>query len=81
MGTFLWQKFFIELSGYELVDPAVVFIFVIFTEVTDPQLKKEVQELSKIESGIATVFLKNVKDREKLNQWKRANLDPRNASR
>ncbi|XP_026499418.2 actin-binding LIM protein 3 isoform X3 [Vanessa tameamea] len=47
----------------------------------DPQLRKEEQELAKIESGIAQVFLKEVKEREKLQQWKRQNLDPRNASR
>ncbi|XP_077297355.1 actin binding LIM protein Uncoordinated 115a isoform X2 [Arctopsyche grandis] len=51
------------------------------SEVRDPQLKKEEQELSKIETGMAKVFLKNVKDREKVKQWKKANLDPRNASR
>mgnify|MGYP005607767801 CR=1 FL=1 len=52
-----------------------------FTEITDPQLKKEEQELEKIQTGIAKVFLKDVKDREKVKQWKKQNLDPRNASR
>ncbi|XP_045455249.1 actin-binding LIM protein 2 [Melitaea cinxia] len=47
----------------------------------DPQLRREEQELAKIESGIAQVFLKEVKEREKLQQWKKQNLDPRNASR
>ncbi|XP_047512733.1 actin-binding LIM protein 2 isoform X1 [Pieris napi] len=47
----------------------------------DIKLRKEEQELSKIDSGIAQVFLKEVKEREKLQQWKKANLDPRNASR
>lgn len=42
---------------------------------------REAQELAKIESGIAQVFLKEVKEREKLQQWKKQNLDPRNASR
>ncbi|RZC35201.1 actin-binding LIM protein 3, partial [Asbolus verrucosus] len=50
-------------------------------EVEDLKLKKEEEELSKISSGIGKVFLKNVQDREKLRQWKAANLDPRNASR
>lgn len=52
-----------------------------FSEITDPQLKKEEQELEKIQTGIAKVFLKDVKDREKVKQWKKQNLDPRNASR
>lgn len=47
----------------------------------DPKLRREEQELAKIDSGIAQVFLKEVKEREKLQQWKRQNLDPRNASR
>ncbi|XP_067142769.1 actin-binding LIM protein 2-like isoform X1 [Centruroides vittatus] len=47
----------------------------------DTQLKKEEEELSKIATGIGKVFLKTVKEREKLRAWKRANLDPRNASR
>ncbi|XP_049880575.1 actin-binding LIM protein 3 isoform X3 [Pectinophora gossypiella] len=45
------------------------------------QLRREEQELAKIDTGIAQVFLKEVKEREKLQQWKRQNLDPRNASR
>ncbi|XP_023019260.2 actin binding LIM protein Uncoordinated 115a isoform X2 [Leptinotarsa decemlineata] len=44
-------------------------------------IKKEEEELTKIASGIGKVFLKNVQEREKLKQWKAANLDPRNASR
>lgn len=47
----------------------------------DPQLKKEEQELSKIASGIGKVFLKTVHEREKVRAWKRAHMDPRNASR
>ncbi|KAI8423368.1 hypothetical protein MSG28_014369 [Choristoneura fumiferana] len=47
----------------------------------DPQLRREHQELAKIDSGIAQVFLKEVKEREKMQQWKKQNLDPRNASR
>ncbi|GBP28816.1 Actin-binding LIM protein 1 [Eumeta japonica] len=47
----------------------------------DPKLRREEQELSKIDSGIAQVFLKEVKEREKIQQWKKQNLDPRNASR
>ncbi|CAH2984827.1 unnamed protein product [Chilo suppressalis] len=45
------------------------------------QLRREERELAKIQSGIAQVFLKEVKEREKLQQWKKQNLDPRNASR
>lgn len=47
----------------------------------DPQLKKEEEELSKIANGIGKIFLQTLKEREKLRAWKRANLDPRNASR
>ncbi|XP_054720732.1 uncharacterized protein LOC129230359 [Uloborus diversus] len=47
----------------------------------DPQLKREEEELSKIATGIGKVFLKTVKDREKIKAWKRSHLDPRNASR
>ncbi|KPJ02977.1 Actin-binding LIM protein 1 [Papilio xuthus] len=47
----------------------------------DHKLRREERELAKIESGIAQVFLKEVKEREKLQQWKKQNLDPRNASR
>ncbi|KAL0811160.1 hypothetical protein ABMA28_009593 [Loxostege sticticalis] len=47
----------------------------------DARLRREEQELAKIDTGIAQVFLKEVKEREKLQQWKKQNLDPRNASR
>lgn len=47
----------------------------------DPQVKKEEEELSKIASGIGKIFLQTLKEREKIRAWKRANLDPRNASR
>ncbi|KAL1513257.1 hypothetical protein ABEB36_002687 [Hypothenemus hampei] len=50
-------------------------------EIQDIKLKKEEEELSKLGSGIGKVFLKNVKEREKIKQWKAVNLDPRNASR
>lgn len=50
-------------------------------EVVDEKLKKEEEELNKIASGIGKVFLKDVKKREELKQWKAAHLDPRNASR
>lgn len=45
------------------------------------KLKKEEEELSKIASGIGKVFLRNVREREKLQKWKQSHLDPRNASR
>lgn len=50
-------------------------------EVEDARLKREEEELSKIATGIGKVFLKEVKEREKLKKIKMANLDPRNASR
>jgi actin-binding LIM protein len=43
--------------------------------------QKEEEELRKISTGIGKVFLQNVREREKLRQWKLAHLDPRNASR
>ncbi|XP_035229700.1 actin-binding LIM protein 1-like [Stegodyphus dumicola] len=50
-------------------------------EECDTQLKREEEELSKIATGIGKVFLKTVKDREKIKAWKKSHLDPRNASR
>lgn len=47
----------------------------------EPQLSKEEKELSKIATGIGKIFLNTLKEREKLRAWKKANLDPRNASR
>lgn len=47
----------------------------------NPQLRKEEEELSKIATGIGKVFLKTVKEREKIMAYRKANLDPRNASR
>lgn len=47
----------------------------------DPKLKKSEAELSKIATGIGKVFLHNLKEREKMRQWKMSHLDPRNASR
>lgn len=47
----------------------------------EEKLKKEQNELSKIDTGIAKVFLQDrEKDRENL-RHKAANVDPRNASR
>ena len=47
----------------------------------EEKLKKEQNELSKIDTGIAKVFLQDIeKDRENL-RHKAANVDPRNASR
>ncbi|XP_044732553.1 actin-binding LIM protein 3 isoform X3 [Chrysoperla carnea] len=51
------------------------------SECEDPKLKREEQELEKIATGIGKVFLQNVREREKIRQWKAAHLDPRNASR
>ncbi|XP_054288592.1 actin-binding LIM protein 3 isoform X4 [Macrosteles quadrilineatus] len=50
-------------------------------EIKERKLKKEEEELSKIATGIGKVFLQNVKEREKLRQYKREHIDPRNASR
>lgn len=47
----------------------------------DPKVKKSEAELSKIATGIGKVFLHNLKEREKMRQWKMSHLDPRNASR
>ena len=45
----------------------------------DPQLKKEEEELSKIATGIGKVFLKEIREREKIRASRL--IDPRNASR
>ncbi|XP_026273872.1 actin-binding LIM protein 1 isoform X6 [Frankliniella occidentalis] len=50
-------------------------------ETEDQKLKREEKELSKIATGIGKVFLHNVREREKLRQWKMSHIDPRNASR
>ncbi|XP_065352234.1 actin-binding LIM protein 3-like isoform X14 [Cloeon dipterum] len=50
-------------------------------KVVDVKLKREEVELSKIATGIGKVFLQNVREREKMRQWKMSHLDPRNASR
>lgn len=47
----------------------------------DARLRKEEHELSKISTGIGKVFLKNVQEREKMQVWRQAHVDPRNASR
>lgn len=70
--------FVVDIFNFQVIK---IKTYMKISEVTDPQLQKEERELAKIESGIAKVFLKNVKDREKIKQWKRDNLDPRNASR
>lgn len=46
-----------------------------------PQLKREEEELKKINSGMSKVILKDIKERQKYKVWKQNNLDPRNASR
>uniref|UniRef100_A0A0K8TNM7 Putative actin-binding lim zn-finger protein limatin involved in axon guidance n=1 Tax=Tabanus bromius TaxID=304241 RepID=A0A0K8TNM7_TABBR len=51
------------------------------SEVEDDRLKKEEKELEKINSGISSVILKDLKEHAKFKKWKQQNLDPRNASR
>jgi actin-binding LIM protein len=50
-------------------------------ENVEPQLKREEEELKKINSGMSKVILKDLKERQKYKIWKQNNLDPRNASR
>lgn len=50
-------------------------------ETVEPQLKREEEELKKINSGMSKVILKDIKERQKYKIWKQNNLDPRNASR
>lgn len=50
-------------------------------EVDDKRLKKEAEELEKLNSGIGSVILKDLKEHAKYRKWKQQNLDPRNASR
>jgi ablim, putative len=45
------------------------------------RLKREEVELSKIATGIGKVFLKTLKEREKIMAWRSENMDPRNSSR
>lgn len=44
-------------------------------------LKKEEEELQKINSGMGAVILKDLKEHAKYRKWKQQHMDPRNASR
>lgn len=44
-------------------------------------LKKEEEELKKINSGMGAVILKDLKEHAKYRKWKQQHIDPRNASR
>lgn len=44
-------------------------------------LKKEEEELKKINSGMGAVILKDLKEHAKYRKWKQHHIDPRNASR
>lgn len=44
-------------------------------------LRKEEEELSKINSSMGAVILKDLKEHAKNRKWKQHNIDPRNASR
>lgn len=43
--------------------------------------KKEEQELVKINSGMGSVLLKDMKEQAKIRKYKQSHIDPRNASR
>lgn len=43
--------------------------------------KKEEQELVKINSGMGSVLLKDMKEQAKIRKYKQSHMDPRNASR
>lgn len=49
--------------------------------VKDESLRKEQEELTKINSGMGSVILKDIQEHAKYRKWKQQNLDPRNASR
>lgn len=44
-------------------------------------LKKEEEELKKLNSGMGAVILKDLKEHAKYRKWKQQHMDPRNASR
>lgn len=44
-------------------------------------LKREEEELTKINSGMGAVILKDLKEQQKYRKWKQQHMDPRNASR
>lgn len=44
-------------------------------------LRKEEEELKKINSGMGAVILKDLKEHAKYRKWKQSHMDPRNASR
>ncbi|XP_055699830.1 actin-binding LIM protein 1 isoform X1 [Phlebotomus papatasi] len=45
------------------------------------RLKKEEEELAKMNSGMGAVILKDLKEHARYTKWKQQHLDPRNASR
>lgn len=45
------------------------------------RIKKEEEELKKINSGMGQVILKDLKEHAKYKKWKQNHMDPRNASR
>ncbi|XP_014673910.1 PREDICTED: actin-binding LIM protein 1-like isoform X2 [Priapulus caudatus] len=47
----------------------------------DPRIKKEEEMLSKINSGMSDIFLKDIKEKKAKMQQKPVKVDPRNASR
>lgn len=54
-----------------------IFIVLIFCR----RLKKEAEQLEKLNSGIGSVIAKDLKEHAKYRKWKQQHLDPRNASR
>lgn len=44
-------------------------------------MRKEEEELKKINSGMGAVILKDLKEHAKYKKWKQLHIDPRNASR
>ncbi|XP_018898521.1 actin-binding LIM protein 3 isoform X3 [Bemisia tabaci] len=47
----------------------------------DTSKKEEEELINKVGTGIGKVFLQQVREREKLRQWRQSHLDPRKASR
>lgn len=63
-----------------MTHPFSFIVLISFVPIFSP-LKKEEEELTKINSGMGAVILKDLKEHAKYRKWKQQHMDPRNASR
>lgn len=73
----MMHVYVIGISNLKLIHEMSSFSFFRFVRL----LKKEEEELKKINSGMGAVILKDLKEHAKYRKWKQHHIDPRNASR